>query len=347
MVEIYHDTSGKNELVSRAGDKTELIDPYGRRIEYLRISVTDRCNLRCFYCIPEGCKDFEKRDDYLSFAEIERILTAFAQLGLKRVRFTGGEPLVRKNLPLLVKKISAIPAIEDISLSTNAILLASNAEALKEAGVKRLNVSVDSLDQGTFATVTGGGNLEQTLDGLKAVKKAGIAPIKINMLALKGINDHEIFDMVDYCALHGFTLRFIEAMPMGDTGRLAQHHYLDLGVVRERLERRYHLLPTTMPGGGPAQYVKLTGTGVKIGFITPISRHFCATCNRIRLSVDGTLYLCLGQDHAYPLRDILRSGIDEAELRQHLFEALAMKPERHEFKENPDQISRIMSATGG
>jgi cyclic pyranopterin phosphate synthase len=323
-----------------------LVDPFGRRVEYLRLSVTDKCNLRCFYCLPEGFREFEEPDNWLRFDEIERVVAAFAGLGVKRVRITGGEPLVRKDLPRLASRLVSLPGIEDLSLSTNASLLQHHACALRQAGISRINVSLDSLDTARFRQITGG-NLAPVLDGLMAAKAAGFAPIKINMLALRDINEDEFEDMVAFCLEHDFTLRFIETMPVGSTGRDAGNHYLDLQSVRQRLERRYELLPGVMPGGGPARYVQVRGTDLRIGFITPISQHFCATCNRVRLAVDGTLYLCLGQDHQYALRPLLRQGISDAGLRDAIIEALAMKPERHDFRGKPGQVARFMSQTGG
>ncbi len=324
-----------------------LTDPYGRRIEYVRLSVTDRCDLRCFYCLPRGFRDFETPDHWLSFDEIERVMAAFARLGVRRVRITGGEPLVRKGLPELAARIARLPGVEDLSLSTNAVRLAKQAVSLHEAGVSRLNVSLDSLNPDRFREITGGGRLDKVLDGLMAARAAGFTPIKINMVVMRGINDDEVGDMVDFCIEHGFTLRFIETMPMGETGRDASDHYIDLGEIRERLARRFELLPGMMPGGGPARYVQVAGTNLRIGFITPISQHFCETCNRVRLSADGTLYLCLGQAHSYPLRPLLRAGCTDAELEAALHEAIRLKPERHEFREKPEQVIRFMSMTGG
>ena len=323
-----------------------LVDPFGRRVEYLRLSVTDKCNLRCFYCLPEGFRGFEEPDNWLRFDEIERVVAAFAGLGVNRIRLTGGEPLVRRGLPRLVARLAALPGVGDLSLSTNATLLQRHAGDLRDAGVSRINVSLDSLRPERFKQITGG-SLAPVLDGLKAAKAAGFAPIKINMLALRDINDDEFEDMVAYCLEHDFTLRFIETMPVGSTGRNASDHYLDLQTVRQRLARRFELLPGVMPGGGPARYVQVQGTDLRIGFITPMSQHFCATCNRVRLAVDGTLYLCLGQDHRYPLRPLLRQGISDAGLRDAIIEALALKPERHEFQEKPGQVVRFMSMTGG
>ena len=323
-----------------------LVDPFGRRIEYVRLSVTDRCNLRCFYCLPRHFKGFEQPDHWLSFDEIERVIAAFAELGVARVRITGGEPLVRRDLPVLSQCLSRIDGIEDLSLSTNAVLLARYAHALKDAGISRINVSLDTLRHDRFADITGGA-LEPVIEGLMAAREVDLRPIKINMVAMKGINDDEFEDMVAFCLKHDFTLRFIETMPVGDTGVDASRHYLDLSEVKNRLANRYELIPGVMPGGGPARYVQVKHTGLRIGFITPMSQHFCATCNRVRLSVDGTLYLCLGQDHRYELRPLLRQGISDDGLKNAIIEAVAIKPEKHEFKDRPGQVVRLMSMTGG
>jgi cyclic pyranopterin phosphate synthase len=325
----------------------QLIDPWQRRIEYVRLSVTDRCDLRCQYCLPRGFRDFEEPEHWLSFDEIERVMHAFAALGVRRIRLTGGEPLSRGRLPELAQRLTSLPGVEDLSLSTNATRLAKYAAALRAAGVTRLNVSLDSLDPERFAQITGGGELANVLAGLAAAKDAGFAPIKINTVVMKGINDGEIGDLVDYCIAHGFTLRFIETMPMGDTGRAATAQFVDLREVRKQLEARYTLLPATMAGGGPARYVQVAGTDLRIGFITPISQHFCATCNRVRLTVDGTLYTCLGQDDKLELRPLLRAGADQEELKAAIREAIAHKPERHEFTSRPEKVIRFMSYTGG
>ena len=324
----------------------QLTDPFGRRIDYVRLSVTDRCDLRCFYCMPKGFNDFEPPEHWLNFDEIERVIGAFARLGTHRVRITGGEPLVRKGLPELAARLHTLPGIDDLSLSTNAVQLARHAETLKTAGVQRLNVSLDTPDPQRFREITGG-KLEKVIDGLMAAKAAGFAPIKINMVVMMGVNDDDVETMVEFCIEHGFTLRFIETMPMGDTGREANAHFLDLRTVRERLERRFELIPVVMPGGGPARYMRVAGTELRLGFITPMSQHFCETCNRVRLSVDGTLYLCLGQQHKFELRPLLRNGITDAALDDAIRQAIARKPERHEFNNKPDQIVRFMSMTGG
>ena len=323
-----------------------LQDPFGRRIEYVRLSVTDRCDLRCSYCMPKGFKGFQEPDEWLRFDEIERVIAAFARLGVRRVRLTGGEPLTRRDLPVLAERLARLPGIEDLSLSTNATRLAKQAHALREAGVSRLNVSLDTLHPERFKTLTGG-RLDKVLAGLEAAKAAGFAPIKINMVVMRQVNEDEIEDMVEFCLEHGFTLRFIETMPVGDTGREASARYLDLQTVRARLAERYELLPGMMPGGGPARYVQIAGTDLRIGFITPISQHFCETCNRVRLAADGTLYLCLGQEDRFELRPLLRAGINDADLEAALRAAIARKPERHEFREKPEKVVRFMSMTGG
>lgn len=325
----------------------QLTDRFGRHIEYVRLSVTDQCDLRCFYCMPKGFKDFEEPEHWLTFDEIARVMGAFGQLGVQRVRITGGEPLVRKDIPDLVSRLAALPGINDISLSTNATRMSKHAQALKDAGVARINVSLDSLKPEVFKQVTGG-KLEKVLDGLMAAKAAGFSPIKINMVAMKGVNDGEFEDMVAFCLAHGFTLRFIETMPMGDTGRHASaDHYVNLQDVKARLAERFDLVPGVMPGGGPARYMQVAGTDLKIGFITPISQHFCETCNRVRLSVDGTIYTCLGQEHNLELRPLLRAGCSDAELLEAIRRAVDLKPERHEFKDEPGKVMRFMSMTGG
>ena len=323
-----------------------LIDPFGRRIEYLRLSVTDKCNLRCFYCMPKGFKDFEQQENWLTFDEIERVIKAFTELGVARVRLTGGEPLVRKNITELSQRLTALPGLNDLSLSTNAVLLDKHASDLYNAGVSRINVSLDSLKAERFKEITGG-QLQPVLDGLMVAKQAGFSPIKINMVAMKGINDDEFEDMIEFCLKHGFTLRFIETMPMGATSDDATDHYLDLQTVKQKLSKSYEFIAGVMPGGGPARYVQIKNTDLRIGFITPISQHFCQTCNRVRLSTDGTLYLCLGQNDKVELRPLLRNGISDDELKNVLIDAIGQKPEKHEFTDKPEQVVRLMSMTGG
>ena len=326
---------------------SRLIDTFNRAIEYVRLSVTDRCDLRCTYCLPEGYRDFGEPEHWLTFDEIERVIRAFTELGVRRARLTGGEPLTRHKLPELAARLNALPQLEDLSLSTNAVRLKKYAAALRQAGVRRVNVSLDSLRPERFAAITGGGRLDKVLAGLAAAKNNGLQPVKINMVVMKDVNDDEIEDMVRFCIERDFTLRLIETMPVGDTGRSASDHYLSLEVVRRRLGEKFDLLPAVMPGGGPARYARVAGTELRIGFITPISQHFCETCNRVRLAADGALYLCLGQDDRVELRPLLRQGIGDDELKRALRAAIARKPERHEFREQPRKIIRFMSQTGG
>ncbi len=325
----------------------QLIDSFGRKIEYVRLSVTDKCNLRCFYCMPKGFKSFEDPANRLSFDEIERVIKAFGELGVHRVRLTGGEPLVRKNLACLSARLSNLPGIEDLSLSTNATLLESQAEALYAAGIRRINVSLDTLDEYRYADITGGGKLQSVLEGLQKAHQVGFKPIKINMVVMKDTPVDENQRIMEYCMQHDFTLRFIETMPMGVPGRNGSEQYLSLKKVKQRLDRQYNLVPGLVTGGGPARYYRIDGTNFQIGFITPISQHFCATCNRVRISVDGTLYLCLGQEDKVELRSLLRASISDDALKQTIVDAIARKPERHEFEQKPNQIVRFMSMTGG
>ena len=328
-------------------NNSKLVDPFGRQIEYVRLSVTDKCNLRCFYCMPKGFKSFETPANWLSFEEIERLMAAFGRLGVNRIRLTGGEPLVRKNLAELSGRLSRLPGIEDLSLSTNATLLERQAEALYASGIRRINASLDTLDDNRFMNITGNGKLPSVLRGLKTAKEVGFEPIKINMVVMKDTSLDDYERVLEYCMENNFTLRFIETMPIGAPGRNASAQYLSLKSVKERLEKKYHLVPGLMSGGGPARYYRIDGTPFQIGFITPISQHFCETCNRVRVSVDGTLYLCLGNDNKVELRPLLRSGISDEGLTQVIVDAIAKRPERHDFTNKPNQIVRFMSMTGG
>ena len=327
---------------------TSLTDSHGRRIDYLRLSVTDRCDLRCSYCLPKRFRGFEHPDHWLNFDEIERLTAVFAHLGVRHVRLTGGEPLVRRNLPALAARLAALPGIEDLSLSTNGTRLARFAGLLHEAGIRRLNLSLDSLDADRYRELTGGGRLGQVLDGLRAARDVGMQPIKINMVVLGGVNDDEVPRLVEFCAAGGYILRLIEPMPIGSAGRSAARHYVGLDTIEERLARHYRLIPDhDVVGGGPARYLRVAGTGLQIGLITPISQHFCATCNRVRLTVDGTLLTCLGQEHSVALRPLLRSGADDMDVEAAVRAAVAAKPARHEFREQPEKVLRLMASTGG
>jgi len=334
------------QTVNTPVEQKKLIDTFGRHIQYVRLSVTDKCNLRCFYCLPKGFKSFEIPDNWLTFDEIERVIAVFAKLGVKRIRLTGGEPLVRKNLAHLAARISDLDGIDDLSISTNATLLEQHAESLYQAGIRRINVSLDTLDEKRFFDITGG-QLKPVLKGLQKAHEVGFKPIKINMVVMKDTHQDDYQQVLEYCIKNNFTLRFIETMPMGTPGRNASEQYLSLQTVKEHLSKQYNLVPGLMTGGGPARYYRINGTDCEIGFITPISQHFCESCNRVRISVDGTLYLCLGQEDKLELRPLLRSGISDDGLTQAIIEAIARKPERHEFDTKPTQVIRFMSMTGG
>ena len=322
-----------------------LLDPFGRSIDYVRLSVTDRCDLRCTYCMPEDFKGFEEPEHWLNFEETERLIGAFARLGVKRVRLTGGEPLLRRNLPELATRLSALHGIEDLSLSTNATQLAKHAQALKAAGVGRLNVSLDSLKRERVEKINGRDVFDRIMAGLEAAHAVGFDRIKLNMVAMAGVNDDEIDAMVEFAMRGNYILRLIETMPMGDTGRASS--FLDLQPVKARLAEKYGLVETALAGGGPARYLGTPDGRFNIGFITPLSQHFCGTCNRVRVSVDGTLYLCLGQNDKLELGPLLRAGASDGDIEQAILDAVARKPERHEFREAPQKLVRFMSMTGG
>lgn len=321
-----------------------LVDRFGRTIEYLRLSVTDRCDLRCAYCIPEGFKDFEEPEHWLNFDELERLLALFASLGMKRVRLTGGEPLLRRNVVDLCGRIAALPGIEDLSLSSNATQLARMAGELKQAGVTRLNISLDSLRAQVVEKINGRPVLDKILDGLESARAAGFAPIKVNMVVMRE-NVDDVDAMVAFCMERGFVLRLIELMPMGETAR--RMGYVDLQPVIAGLRQRFGLVDTLMRGGGPARYLGTPDGRFTVGFITPISQHFCATCNRVRLTVDGILHLCLGQEERMDFRTLMRAGASDADLIDAIHQAIELKPERHEFREQPQKLVRFMSMTGG
>jgi GTP 3',8-cyclase len=323
-----------------------LQDRFGRRIDYLRVSVTDRCDLRCTYCLPKGFRGFHEPRHWLTFDEWERLIGAFAARGVRRVRLTGGEPLLRRDLPALAARLKALPGLDDLSLSTNATQLAHHAEALRRAGVDRLNISLDTLDAGAAVHITGRDCLGDVMAGIDAAQSVGFAPIKLNMLVMAGVNEREVIPMAEFAIARGLVLRLIERMPMGSTGRAASH--VALGPLRERLVAHFGLVPEVQElGGGPARYWRTQDGAGRVGFITPMTQHFCATCNRVRLGVDGTLYTCLGQDHSFAFAPLLRGGASDAELGEAIAQAIELKPERHTFNEAPERIVRFMSHTGG
>ena len=323
-----------------------LIDGHGRVIDYLRVSVTDRCDLRCTYCLPEAFKGFEEPANWLTHAEMARLVALFVGLGVRHVRLTGGEPLTRRGLSDFVRSVASLPGLADLSLSTNATRLARHASDLRAAGVRRLNISLDSLDADCLARITGRDCLGEVLQGIEAARRAGFAPIKLNMVVQPGVNDHEIEPMIGFARCNELVLRLIEPMPMGDTGRSAPG--CDLTQWAESLASRHGLMPQVLgQGSGPARYWRDPRGGMTLGVITPMSQHFCAACNRVRLGVDGTLYLCLGQEDQVPLGRLLRQGADDGELRAAILRGLAAKPARHEFRERREKIVRFMAQTGG
>lgn len=325
---------------------TGLIDPFGRRIDYVRVSVTDRCDLRCNYCLPKDAHGFESPANWLSFDEITRLMAAFVALGTRRIRLTGGEPLTRKNLSQLVAQLAALPGLEDLSLSTNATLLAAQAAELKAAGLQRLNISLDTLDRARFAQITGRDVLPQVLAGIDAAQLAGFSRIKLNAVALPETSLTEIESLLAFAIERGLTLRLIEPMPMGDPGRAQVQTSLE--KTRLALAEKFGLVPTAAElGGGPARYWQTADRRAHIGFITPLSQHFCASCNRVRLTVEGALYLCLGQEDKREFRELLRGGAATNQLQQAIRAAIALKPERHEFVEQPAKLVRFMARTGG
>ncbi len=329
-----------------------MIDPFGRKITYLRVSVTDRCNLRCSYCMAEHM-EFLPKQELLTLEELDRVCSAFVGRGVTKLRITGGEPLVRRGVMALFQSLSrhlASGALDELTLTTNGTQLAKYAGELAACGVKRVNVSMDTLDAGRFAALTRGGRLEEVLEGVAAAKAAGLA-VKINAVALKGVNESEIDDLITWCGERGFDLTLIETMPLGEIEGDRTDHYLPLSEVRTRLARRWTLTDLPMTTGGPARYVAIAETGRRLGFITPMTHNFCEGCNRVRLTCTGTLYMCLGQDDAADLRAPLRASEGDQALLAAIDAAIARKPKGHDFIIDPatkrPAVERHMSVTGG
>ncbi|MFZ2973776.1 GTP 3',8-cyclase MoaA [Dechloromonas hortensis] len=322
-----------------------LIDGCGRQIDYLRLSVTDRCDLRCAYCMPPEFDDFEISDQWMNFNEIVRICRIFIDLGVSRVRLTGGEPLVRARIVDLVHGIGQLPGLYDLSLSTNGTRLQEFAPKLQTSGVQRLNVSLDTLSPHRFLTLTRRDALHNVLAGLEVARKSGFRLIKINMVWLPEFNGDELDAMIKYCMERNFVLRLIENMPMGDAAR--QLGSSSLQPLISELRERFHLVDQIVAGAGPARYLATPDQSFSVGFITPMSQHFCEACNRVRVSVTGTLHLCLGQNHRLELLPMLRGGSTDQEIALQIREAVMQKPLSHEFQTNPKKIVRIMASTGG
>jgi GTP 3',8-cyclase len=331
---------------------SHLVDPFGRGIEYLRVSVTDRCDFRCVYCMSEHMTFLPKRD-LLSLEELDRLCTAFVRRGVKKLRVTGGEPLVRKNIMWLFRSLGRhleTGALEELTLTTNGSQLDKFATDLKSTGVKRINVSLDTLDPAKFKSITRWGNIETVLRGIDAAEKAGLS-VKINTVALKGVNEDEIEALLRFAHGRGADMTLIETMPLGDIEGDRTSQYLPLSLVRTRLLDRFSLEESPHRTGGPARYVRVKGTSGRLGFITPLTHNFCESCNRVRVTCTGTLYMCLGQEDAADLRAPLRSSPDDAALDAAIVEAIARKPKGHDFvidrRTKRPAVTRHMSVTGG
>jgi cyclic pyranopterin phosphate synthase len=328
-----------------------MIDPFGRAITYLRVSVTDRCDLRCVYCMAEDMSFLPKRD-LLTLEELDRLCAAFIRLGTTKIRITGGEPLVRRDVVQLFGALGQRlgHGLDELTVTTNGTQLAKHAATLAAAGVRRINVSLDTLDPVLFGQITRWGKIEQVLDGIFAAKAAGLA-IKINAVAMKGVNEDAFDGMLAWCGEHGFDLCLIETMPMGDITGDRTEQYLPLSIVRSRLRKTWTLEDTDYRTGGPARYFNVAETGQRIGFITPMTHNFCESCNRVRLTCTGTLYMCLGQDDAADFRSILREGASDSELEDAIHAAIARKPKGHDFiidrRHDRPAVARHMSVTGG
>ena len=330
-----------------------LIDPFARPISYLRVSVTDRCDFRCVYCMAENMTFLPKKE-LLTLEELDRMCSTFIRLGVEKLRITGGEPLVRRDIMTFFRSMTRhleSGALKELTVTTNGSQLARFADDLYAAGVRRINVSLDTLDQDKFARVTRWGRLPQVLNGIDAAQKAGLR-VKINTVALKDFNEDELFTLADWCASRDMDLTFIEVMPMGDLGgedRVGQ--YWSLKDLRAQLEERYTLTDLAHRTGGPARYVRAEETGQQIGFITPLTHNFCESCNRVRLTCTGELFMCLGQEDNADLRTPLRASESDAPLEEAIRAAIARKPKGHDFdysrQQADGQVSRHMSHTGG
>jgi len=329
-----------------------LVDPFGRMVNYLRVSVTDRCDLRCVYCMSENMT-FLPRKDLLSLEELDRLCTVFVEKGVKRLRLTGGEPLVRRGIMDFIEKFSRhlkSGALEELTITTNGTQLAKYASQLADCGIKRLNVSLDTLEADRFKTVTRWGDLSRVLEGIKAAQKAGLQ-IKINMVAVKGFNETEIVPMMKWCHDQGMDLTMIETMPLGEIEHDRNDQFISVSDISKMLQQNYTLTDIPYKTGGPARYVKIEETGGRLGFITPMSHNFCESCNRVRLTCTGVLYMCLGQDDAADLRAPLRESADNSLVHKAIDEAISRKPKGHDFLIDRDNtkpaVSRHMSTTGG
>jgi GTP 3',8-cyclase len=339
------------ELVSRPAIGP-MVDPFGRHVTYLRVSVTDRCDFRCVYCMSEHMTFLPKKD-LLTLEELDRVCSAFVARGVRKLRITGGEPLMRKNILWLFRALSrhlGSGALDELTLTTNGSQLPKYAQELKDAGVRRINISLDTLKADRFKAITRWGDFGQVMAGIEAAEKAGLA-IKLNAVALKGFNEDEFDDLIAFAHGRGFDLTLIETMPLGDIDGDRTDQYLPLSIVRARLMDRFTLEDIPFRTGGPARYVRIKETGGRLGFVTPMTHNFCETCNRVRLTCTGTLYMCLGQDDAADLRTPIRTSSDNAALVMAIDEAISRKPKGHDFvidrRTKKPAVARHMSVTGG
>lgn len=330
----------------------QMIDPFGRTVSYLRVSVTDRCDFRCVYCMAEDMTFLPKRE-VLTLEELDRLCSAFIVKGVRKLRLTGGEPLVRKSIMSLIRSLSRhidSGDLEELTITTNGSQLARYAAELSDCGVRRINVSIDTLDPARFRAITRWGDLAKVMDGIRAATEAGLS-IKINMVALKGVNDHEIVPMIEWCHGNGYDLTLIETMPLGEIEEDRTDQYLPLSLVRANLAEHLTLEDIPYKTGGPARYVRIAETGGRLGFITPMTHNFCESCNRVRITCTGMLYMCLGQDDSADLRAALRASESDALLHTAIDEAIGRKPKGHDFiidrRTRQPAVSRHMSVTGG
>ncbi|MFG6158366.1 GTP 3',8-cyclase MoaA [Halomonas sp. 1390] len=327
----------------------ELIDDFGRRVSYVRISVTDRCDFRCVYCMSEEMT-FLPRAQVLTLEELATVARAFTEMGVEKIRLTGGEPLVRRDIDRLVDDIGALPGLKDFAMTTNGASLPKFAGRLRDGGLKRLNISLDSLDPERFRRLTRTGDLNKVIAGIRAAREAGFERIKLNAVILKGRNDDEVIDLVDFARAEGLDISFIEEMPLGDVSDHSRAEtFCSSDEVQALIQTRHELIPTTESTPGPSRYFKMPDSDSRVGFISPHSHNFCDTCNRVRVTVEGRLLLCLGNEHSVDLRAVLRRHPGDIEaVKSAIVRAMPLKPERHHFTTDGDvQVVRFMNMTGG
>jgi GTP 3',8-cyclase len=325
-----------------------LVDPFGRTVDYLRLSVTDRCNLRCTYCMAEEMT-FLSKQQILSLEELRDMAAAFVELGVRKIRLTGGEPLIRRDIVKLVSSLSALPRLDEVTMTSNGVLLPSIAQPLKDAGLSRLNISIDSLKADRFKQLTRVGNLHEVIEGIRVAGDVGFKKVKLNAVILAGFNDDEVKDLARFAVDQDMDISFIEEMPLGE---INSHKRVNTQItstrLREQLASEFTLLDSAETTGGPSRYMQVANSNCKIGFISPMSNNFCESCNRVRMTAEGRLLLCLGNEHSMDLREVMRSNPGDSELlKSKITEALKTKPERHYFDPEQVDIVRFMNMTGG